>query len=219
MKNSLDLPAKPVRNAPHVATLLVSVFLMLLAFFMALNANSDFDSDRSGAVLSSVKKKFSGERESKTPPPNKESFVDPVNINTFFDDVKVSIATLVPLHETQTTIQGNSLQMTMPENSLFLRGESKLRQDRLEFYAVLSDILSRWGESADITINMVQGISPEDKDAAKLAIARGGNFARFLENKGAPPELIAIATTEQNPGQITLQFDVRPYTPRQKEGE
>lgn len=215
-----SLPPRRPQNAPHVATLLVSVFLVLLAFFMALNANSDFDAARSGAVLSSVKKQFSGEKAEKLPPPDVETFVDPVSINTFFDDVKLSIATLVPLHETETSIKGNTLLMEMPENSLFIRGESKLRTDRTEFYGLLSDILSRWGESADIAISMVQGI-PEGDDAAKtLAITRGGNFARFFENRGVPPELIAIATTsDKHSGKITLYFDVRPFTSKQNSGE
>lgn len=221
MKNAFtSLPPRRIQNAPHVATLLVSVFLMLLAFFMALNSNSDFDSARSGAVLSSVKKQFSGAKDANLPPPNPETFVDPVSINTFFDDVKLSIATLVPLHETETAIKGNTLMMEMPEQSLFLRGEAKLRKDRLDFYTLLSDILSRWGESADIHISMVQSLSEGDDTARNLAITRGGNFARFLENRGIAPELISIATnSESKPGKVILYFDVKPYTAKMKGAE
>lgn len=212
LENKRSLPP-----APHVATLLVSVFLVLLCFFIVLSSHSQTDAKRRKAVLNSVNRTFSAhEKKPASGLPLPTDAVDPASVNEFFNDVKISIATRVPLHEMKITLTGNIMILTLPSLSLFARENSKLRKDRTDFYAILSDILSRWQDSAEISIRMVQNIPSNNGAVSTLAIARAGNFARFLENRGVPPRRIAVATSDDTSDTISLIFDVAPLSAQEK---
>lgn len=199
-------------TSPHVATLLVSVFLLLLSFFIALCSLADFNADRSSNVLNSVNKTFSrssGKTSALPPPANS---VAPVTVKQIFDDVQNSVARVIPLYEMKREMEGNTLRLILPSTHLYLRGTANLRKDRIDFYQALSEALGRWQNTAEISMNMIQGMEKatgaEAEANREMAITRGGNFARFLENRGVPPRHIRIAISDRSPDTITLIFDI-----------
>jgi hypothetical protein len=216
---SFDHPRRTVPPAPHVATLLVSVFLVLLCFFIVLSSHSQSDAKRRAAVLQSVNQAFSPQGKQPglgLPMPGE---ADMVSVNAFFDDAKISIATRVPLHEIETSVQGNRLILSLPSLSLYARDDAKLRRGRTGFYEILGDLLGRWKDSADISIRMIQHVPEGNAAALSLAVGRGGNFARLLENRGVTPGRIAIALSHGDSDRINLIFDVAPLAEKSATGK
>lgn len=191
----------------HVATLLVSVFLLLLSFFIALVANSQLDAKRSKHVMQSVSETFASDQASTG---KGQNALPEITVDKILKDIKTSTASVIPLQEMQVQTHGDLLVMKMSSNYLFLRGSAQLREDRRELYANLSEIISRWEDTARVSVTLVQGIHRDDADEARLAMTRAGNFARFLENRGVPPQHLSVAISERDADSLALIFHVIP---------
>lgn len=190
------------------AALFVSLYVVILAFFILLAANSQFDVEKTQAATKSMKKAFSIETLSETrikvPQIGSE-----ISVTQFFAEVKNSVQSLVPADEMEVITDGNVMTITMPSTAMFNRDDPHLRHDRRDLYTRLSDTLTKWRGGMQMQLSFLQSPSKRGAEPAPtLQITRGGNFARYMENHGAPAHNLSIAIQSGDDDTITLIFDV-----------
>lgn len=190
----------------NTVTLFVSLYVVLLAFFILLASNAQFDADRTRDVLKSVNATFSSSSSSDSLAP--PSIGGGRGIAQFFGEMQQSVQSVVPLEEMQVLTDGRQMIVTLPDTALFNRDDPHLRHDRRQFYDRLTDTLLAWREDMRIRLTMQQGVAATAPST--LEITRAGNFARFMENRGVEPRNLGIAIEQGNPGTITLTFEVLP---------
>lgn len=201
----------------NTAALFVSLYVVILAFFILLTSNSQFDAEKTQNVTESVKKAFSvkipTQTDVKTPHIGSE-----LSVTQFFDEVQSSVQSAIPLEEMKVITDGSRMIITMPSTAMFNRDDPNLRHDRRQLYTRLSDTMSKWRSGMQLQLSFLQGVAkPVAKDAnaaSTLEITRAGNFVRFMENRGAVPKNMTIALEQGEAGTITLIFDVQAFDAR-----
>ncbi|MDJ0685653.1 MAG: hypothetical protein QNJ84_13190 [Alphaproteobacteria bacterium] len=128
---SADKPARPMRVSDTGPFLFLSLFLLLLAFFILLNAISTLEETKSRAVLSSVAATF----QSKVVPDRQAEIListlgpapRPEDVT---DDLERLWATAVPIAQIEVLSPGRVLQLSMPVTQVFVGGQAAVRADR-----------------------------------------------------------------------------------------
>jgi hypothetical protein len=196
---------KPKAGPENSAALFVSLYVVILAFFILLTSNAQFDVEKTKHVAESVKKAFSmdipTETRVKVPSVGSE-----LSVTQFFQELQSAVKTVVPLEEMEVITDGRNMVMIMDSTALYNRDDTNLRYDRRAFYKRLSDVMTKWRDGMRMTLSLVQGV-PQGSPAG-LYISRAGNFARFMENQGAAPESLSVGLAEREKDTITLTFDV-----------
>jgi len=109
----------------------LSLFLLLLAFFILLTAISTLEETKSRRVLSSVAATF----KTQIIPDNTAqiliSTIGPVpEPEEVIDDVERLWITAIPIARVDSLTRGRTLQLTIPATEIFVGGEATLRADR-----------------------------------------------------------------------------------------
>lgn len=197
----------------NAAALFVSLYVVVLAFFILLTSNAQFDAEKTKNVTDSVKRAFSIEVptdvEVKTP-----SLGSELSVQQFFNEVQTAVHSIVPLEEMEVVTDGRNMTMTMDSTALFNRDDPSLRPDRREFYARLSDTMTKWRGGMQMNLDFLQGVPRPTggvQDAATLQVTRAGNFARFMENRGAEPKSLNIAIEQGLPDKVIFVFEVTAF--------
>lgn len=206
--------SKKDRPGPeNSAALFVSLYVVVLAFFILLTSNAQFDAEKTRNVTDSVKKAFSMEV-----PTDVEielpSIGSELSVRQFFDEMQAAVHSVVPLAEMEVVTDGRNMTMTMDSTALFNRDDPHLRHDRRDFYTRLSDTMTKWRDGMQMNLYFLQGVphpSGSAADAATLQVTRAGNFARFMENRGAAPDSLNIAIAQGQAETITFTFEVTAF--------
>lgn len=198
----------------NTAALFVSLYVVVLAFFIVLAANSQFDVEKTKTASQSVRKAFSTELETDVSVPL-PSIGNELSVTQFFEEMQKSIQSVVPISEMEVVTDGQTMILKMPVTSLFNRDDPHLRHDRRDFYNRLVEPVRKWRSGVELHLSFLHGTEKPAQHGAtafsSLEISRTGNFARFMENKGASPHSLSIALEQGNAGQLTFIFDVRAF--------
>ncbi|MQP65601.1 hypothetical protein GE253_09615 [Niveispirillum sp. SYP-B3756] len=190
-------------------TVYLGVFILLLGFFILLNAISHFHDQKVGAVLRSVDQAFamprllsgdSGER---------------VHDRAMGGDALQAISSLgdlvrseVALARVETSADGLALTATMPADALFRPGGG-VRTDRLALLDRLAGVLVPRPGGVQVAGEMLMGIKGQRETAP--AVARMGALARALVANGTPAAALSIGLEPDDPaGQLRLVFRLPP---------
>lgn len=202
------------------ASLFVSLYVVILAFFILLTSNAQFDVEKTKHVVDSVNKAFSIEIPSETDV-RIPSIGNELSTTQFFEDMQKSLQSVVPLEEMDVITDGQQMVITMESTALFNRDDPNLRYDRRHFYRRLAETMTKWRQDMAMQLSMVQGVeTPLSVDAnakSTLEVTRAGNFARFVENQGTEPRNINIAIEQGEPGIIRLIFEAQLFESEQAE--
>lgn len=203
------------RSSPsNTAALFVSLYVVVLAFFIVLAANSQFDVEKTKTASQSVRKAFSTELETDVSVPL-PSIGNELSVTQFFKEMQESIQSVVPVTEMEVITDGQMMVMKIPVTSLFNRNDPHLRHDRRDFYNRLAAPMRKWRNGVELHLSFLHGTEKPARHGAtafsSLEISRTGNFVRFMENKGANPHSLSIALEQGNAGQLTFIFDVRAF--------
>lgn len=184
----------------------LGVFMLLLAFFILLNAVSHFHEQKVGAVLRSVDQAFSmprllsGNRGEKAH-------------DLAMGDALQAIASLgdqmrseVPLSKVDTSVDGLTLSVTMPADSLF-SPDGAVRADRVALLDRITGALLPRRAGVQVAGDLLMGIKGQ-ADTAPF-VARAGALARALVANGAPAAAFSVGLEPTDPvGQVRLVFSV-----------
>lgn len=177
----------------RTATLYLSVFLPLLAFFIFLNSISTFHAVRAKAVMDSLATTFS------TLLPRDEREFAGANGNVvaareFFDTVEGVFETAIPAAKVRTIQPGRVMQVTLRADALFLPEKADVRPGQSALLNRLVAALSAAPPGLRYEMNFLAGSPAGDglPIGEDLAVARAGALAREMLRRGAPPTAIVI---------------------------
>ena len=186
--------------------LLLSLNLILLAFFILLNALSEYEVGRTRAVLESVNRTFSGNIE---PSNSTEAIEGSLGALAEAEDMVRAVGSLfkaiIPSSRNTQTRRARSVRIEMPDTALFKPGKSRLRRERKVLIRRLAGLLTRKRVNIQgYQLEVLHGIRQQagELTSRSLEVRRAAELAHRLEDAGLPPTVLAIGVIPGLPGAV-----------------
>ncbi len=201
-------------NSNDTTGLFVSLYLIVLAFFVVMNSISNQDQNKVNAATESVTRAF------KNPYEPEADFVD-VSANDdaitpndeFYEQIRGVFASLVGFEGKFPTRGGNILKVTVNSADLFEDGTSVFRPDQQKFLDQLASFLADADpqEKREINIVISSGKTlPKGPEYWKnLSILRAGAFVKLLRKSGVAGNQLSIGIAARQEDRLTLTFYTR----------
>ena len=209
---------RSARVDPTVVNFL-SLYLILLAFFILLMSLSQMEQERIQAALGSLDIAFKSKIETKqsenttTPTPQRV-----VGFETFPERVKRQFEAALPIGRFEVHQIGDLIRITVPSDLIFVPGKPHLRATKADLIEgiALSLSQSRAPERYHVALQIgTETTSTTSRGAAgkpSLAMLRAGAFARDLRRRGVAARRIVVGLRAGHAGQLRLTFT--PAAPR-----
>ncbi len=192
--------------------LLLSLKLILLAFFILLNALSSFESQRTHAVLESVNRAFRGTIET---PRDANSVTASLGVLPLPQDLTDEIGSLfesfVPSARAKSTARATVMTVELPADELFLPGTHDIRPERKILIRRLARALMRDADGImKYELAFEHGASAAaSQGSANQGAATGGKIARSIRRG----DTMAHYLIRQSIPHTTLSIGLRPGAP------
>jgi len=193
--------------------LLLSLKLILLAFFILLNAISEFEEARTHRAIESVTKTFRGQIESINAPalldgspgilPEAEALIN--EVGSLFES-------LVPAMHSTRTAHTRIVHIEMPSVAFFQIGKDSLRPERRELIRRLAKaLLSRNMRDLVYKLEFLHGVPEDGATGARRTqeIRRASGLVARLMEEGMAPGLLSIGVLPGKPGRVEFVLSVR----------
>jgi hypothetical protein len=194
--------------------LFLSLFLLLLAFFILLNAISVRDDVRTRAVIDSLVLTFQPPKDVGT---SKSEFTSALDDTPNADDLMRSIRQAwegsTPLAEVRQLSSGRVMLVTAPLREYFTGRETAIRGDRRDLILQVAKTLAAKGDGLVSELQFVldpDGVKGEDGAVdSGVQLGRISIFARELVANGAPPDTITVGFRRGLGRNLQLRYFVR----------
>jgi hypothetical protein len=200
-------------NDPGTITFL-SLFLLLLAFFILLNALSTIEEKKSRKVLTSVAATFRSVVDSDTQAQILVSDLGPTpEAHEVLDALEQLWVTSIPITRVDRLTGGQAMRLTLPVNELFLGGQAVLRADREQLIDGTSLVLARKPGATLTEAQVVFGVEARPEmlalPTAQLAADRAGKMAAAFVEHGSPEARIGVGLRAGDPKMMQIRFEIR----------
>ncbi|PCJ71786.1 MAG: hypothetical protein COA62_04250 [Rhodobiaceae bacterium] len=198
------------QEAFDVTTMLqLSLFLMLLTFFLALSANTTFDQSRVGPVIGGIQSAFGVLRSGQRDDVNEANGAALPLLQTGAQPASgayaAEIETVFSSVGSQRPATGSvSFDMGVDPSLLFVDGAAAVRADQRSLFHEIAPLLAKNGDRRHLAV-----LVPATP-AQRLDVRRAASLARLLLADGAPPEQIAVGVRETAESFVTFRFYVLP---------
>lgn len=192
-------------------SLFLSLYLLLLAFFIVLNALSTFEVVRSGAVMESLSTTFQGQgvpRAVSTFTGTEGSVV--ADARSFQQEITRIFQSELPVAKVRITEPGREMEAVFRADALFDDGVAEMRQPH---WRLADRLAAALGSSPPGLAYEMEFRHGSDYDSMRtpvgpqmLAVARGAAFARFLVSRGAPPGSLGVGVETGRRNDVRLVF-------------
>jgi len=206
---------QPESAAHHTTALFLSLYVLMLAFFIVLVSMSSYEKIKSRAVMDSLTSTFasllapSGEL---TAFASKEG--DFLAAQAFQEQIGAVFSSPIRVARVEVVQPGRLMRAVMASDSLFLSGTAEIREAHIplldRIVASLSVVTPGLHYDMEFLIGSVPAPGGLLAVAGTLESTRAGAFARAMSARGAPPDTIAVGVRPGNPGEIVMRFFVRP---------
>jgi len=192
----------------------LSLFLLLLAFFILLNALATIEETKSRQVLTSVAATFRSVVDADTSAQVLLSELGPASEpDEILEAMEQLWVTAVSVTKVETLSAGQLMQITMPVNELFLGGKAVLRSDRKQLLERAARVLSVQAKSVVAELELVLGTPPIDpaklEEDPSLAIQRAVVLAGALLEVGAAKDKVSTGVRVGDHKVLRLRFAIR----------
>jgi outer membrane protein OmpA-like peptidoglycan-associated protein len=192
--------------------LLLSLNLILLAFFILLNALSDFEETRTRAVIDSVNRAFSGRVDAAEAPPVRQSSLGALpETASLLREIGSLFESIIPAAQTEENQKATLIRIRLPQTALFASGEAVVRPARRALIQRLAKALLRSpNERVTYRLEALLGVSAESGSAGRdrpLEMRRAGALAARFVAEGLTPESLSTGLLPGAAG--TMQFVLR----------
>lgn len=205
----------PSRLDPNIVALL-SLKLLLLGFFILLNALSHYEEDRARRVLESVNEAFSGRaeaRESHAPFP---AALGPLEETAaMIGAIGRLFQSRIPAVRSEASVDGNRLRLELSAGSLFRPGTTELQPGRGILLDRFAKALVGNGRSGlDYELEILHGVpagaTPRLAEAGTrgLEVRRTGLLARDLIRRRVPADKLSVGLVPGREGWLQLVVQV-----------
>lgn len=194
--------------------LFVSLYLIVLAFFVVMNSISNQDQNKVNAATESVTRAFKNPYEPEADFVDVSANDDAVTPNDeFYEQISGVFASLVGFEGRFPTKGGNILKITVNPADLFEDGTSIFRSDQQNFLDQLAQFLSDDDPQQKREINIVISSGktlPKGPEYWKdINILRAGAFVRTLKKHGVAGNQLSIGIIADEKDRLTLTFFTR----------
>ncbi len=209
MAKSAQLSGK--QGGENHIVLLLSLNLILLAFFILLNAMSNFESQKTEAVLDSVNRAFRGPIQT---PRDADSAAASLGVLPLPQDLTNEIGSLfesfVPSARVKKTARATVMTVELPASELFRPGTSDIRPERKILIRRLARALMRDpGRIMKYELAFEHGTDGATSPGAGNPDAGGGDTARSVQRG----ETVARYLIRQSIPHTALSIGLRPGVP------
>jgi len=206
---------QPVSTAGHTTALFLSLYVLVLAFFIVLVTISSFETLKSRAVMDSLTSTFASLlRPSADPTAFTAKEGDFLAAQAFQEQIAAVFSTSIRVARVEVVHPGRFMRVAMPAESLFLPEAADIRETQLplldRIVASLSVTTPGLRYDMEFLIGGVRGPGGMLAAEQTLETARAGAFARAMLGRGAPPDAVAVGLRPGDPSEIVLRFFVRP---------
>lgn len=192
---------------------LLSLFLILLVFFILLNAQTVQSSHRTKAVLQSIEQGFPAFfvdprlRSGNRPVASRSGTVFAVER---LESLGELFATTVAVAKVDVVSPGRLMEISLPADGLFLPGTAELRPDRQGLLDRVAEALINPLADQRIELEALLAIDvTTDSAHAPGPVARAGTLARLLTSNGVPADAITLGIERGEAGWARLRFLLR----------
>lgn len=210
-------PAKRGELGDSNMVLLLSLKLILLAFFILLNALSNFEEARAKQVMSSVNQAFSGQLE----PIHAPALLDGSpgllpEVESLANDVGSLFESIIPAIRSTRTDRARIVYIDLPSSALFKIGDDNLRPDRTEMIRRFAKtLLRRNAHELVYKLEFLHGV-PAGGAAGALRVQevrRVSGVVSLLADAGLPPDLLSIGVQPGRTGRVSFVLSLRDDSP------
>ncbi|HYE01433.1 MAG TPA: flagellar motor protein MotB [Alphaproteobacteria bacterium] len=186
--------------------LYLAVFVLLLAFFILLNAISTFERRKAGAVLDSLKDSFSagtlltGEGDDRE---RREALAEAARA---VESVGELFLAAIPVARIEAASEGSGMVVTLPAAEIF-EGDA-LRADRGDLLDRVAAALAPRAAGVQVRLEFLAGAAGGADDTAPL-VAMAGTVARDLLERGAQPAPLSVGIERREAGWVRFLFTIR----------
>ncbi len=196
------------QGAEHNTVLFLSLALLLLAFFVLLNAISTYEESRARKVMESIVSTFASPftapaAETKSGPVGDEVFAE-----RYFDEVSGLFRQIVELVEVDVMQPGRLMRVTFPTDRLFAPGTAQIAAENTALIDALVEALG--SAPAGLRLDLEMYISGGELDPRGIQVSRVGAAARSLVHRGAEPSSQLVGRGAGTDDRLVLLFHVRP---------
>ncbi len=203
------------QNDPNTG-LFLGLYLLLLAFFVLLNAISNFEESKSRSVIASVASTFSSSL-----PMGRGALMDSSALDTgiegrkFQDNLMALFEENIPFARVSIIEAGRIMEVVFAAEDIFVRAGAAMRPERLVLAKRLAAVLAAHPPEIRFEIEAIMGlrdglgVADGEAPDTGLAVDRAGVLARALHDAGSPPGSVAVGLEARAPGQVRLRFYVR----------
>ena len=212
-------------GSPHIV-LLLSLKLILLAFFILMNALSEFETNRKSAVLESVNRAFRGSIQTPREAVSTDASLGLLPLpENLVNEVGSLFESFVPEAKAKRTERATVMSVEMPAKAIFRPGEVQFRPERKILIRRLARaMMQEPGGALKYELAFEHGIAggetaEEGETGAERdrAVRRADAIGRYLIRQSIPPAILSIAVTPGEPD--IVRFVLRRRVAADAEGD
>lgn len=194
-----------------VMDLLVSLFLILLCFFLVMDSISNQQLVKAHAAVNSVKATFKKNLRHKTVLMElvARGKLDAPS-DQYYNQIHGMLAGMVDFPGKYPDREMNPIRVEVPPEILFVRGQTRVRFDQAEFFDDLAAALKSAPPEEERSVEILLGTGAELPAGAgmwrNLYVKRAANFAKELEKRGVPSGLISAGVMASDSDTVWLTF-------------
>lgn len=187
---------------------LLSLQLLLLAFFILLSSISTFDESRVRSVLGSVQEAFSDVSGS-SDRDDSAMQADAIVLAAIVDEVEGVLSTALQLDRVERVGEGD-VAFELPADALFVAGSAQIAPGRADVLRRIVAALDRRPAGFRYELDLLVGRAAATADGADavplptLGIDRAGALARAFDDAGAMPSALSAGLTSAADGKLRV---------------
>jgi len=205
--------AEPGRG-PNTSALFLSLFLLVLAFFILLVTISTLEEVKTKSVMDSLTSTFTSIVPPSTDPTRfKSKEGDLIAGQQYQETVTDIFAAALQVAKLKVVHPGRLMQVQVPASTLFAEGQARIQPSQFELLDRIVAAASGRTPGLRFDLEFVIGSRVRDDgglpQSQTLELARAGAFAREMSERGLPPDSIAIGIEPGDPDDVTMWFYLR----------
>ncbi len=206
--------AQPEDTGASTTALFLSLYLIILAFFVLLNAYSHRQETRTTAVLGSLGTTFSEVFLSATGPLEAARGPDAFGaLGELEDEVRELFESVIPLVKVTPYLRYSQLLVEVPVDGMYAPGEASVRAKAAGLLDRLAEVLRREMPGQRFELEAVVSLPGSGARKAgprrDLAARRAAVLARELVARGVQPDAVAAGVADGGVAALHLSLFIR----------
>ncbi|MEK9673498.1 MAG: hypothetical protein VW268_13525 [Rhodospirillaceae bacterium] len=208
------MPEPEPVGATNTTWLFLSLFLLVLAFFIMLVTISALEDFKSKSVMESLTSTFTSIVPPSTDPTRFKSKEGEIITGQQYQETITDVfATAIQVAKIKVVHPGRLMQVQLPARELFVEGQARLQPTKFDLLDRIAAAASGRPPGLRFDLEFIIGSRVGDDgglpESQTLELARAGAFAREMFDRGLPPDSMAIGLEPGDPDQVTMWFHIR----------